>query len=198
MFQLPSLAGDALAPFPAALPSCTGPPSLGAPCTASHVEHSQHGHWRTCTVPCNGMLRRDRSGYAGARGAPAAEADSWLRSSPASPPARPHLRLPHEIGRLRPACLMRTRGQWFQALVTWRSNSRGLMLIAHYPYRGDCELEAYACHLVVHTGPLTVAHALGPNLPKSPFRPNTFCSLVCPSNLPLWAPRRPKLPKSSR
>jgi hypothetical protein len=114
MFQLPSLAGDALAPFPAALPSCTGPPSLGAPCTASHVEHSQQGRWRTCTVPCNGMLRRDRSGYAGARGAPGApgaEADGDRH-----PPAHAHLRLPHEIGRLRPACLMHTRGQWFQAL----------------------------------------------------------------------------------
>jgi hypothetical protein len=182
MFQLPSLAGDALAPFPAALPSCTGPPSLGAPCTVTGAP-----------APSLAMACCGETG----QGTQAPEEPQQPRQT-AGCDRRPHLRLPHEIGRLRPACLMRTRGHWFQALVTWRSNSKGLMLIAHYPYRGDCELEAYACHLVVHTGPLTVAHALGPNLPKSPFRPNTFCSLVCPSNLPLWAPRRPKLPKSSR
>jgi hypothetical protein len=43
--------------------------------------------------------------------APGAEADGDRH-----PPAHAHLRLPHEIGRLRPACLMHTRGQWFQAL----------------------------------------------------------------------------------
>jgi hypothetical protein len=175
MFQLPSLAGDALAPLPAALPSCTGPPSLGAPCTASHVGRSQHPAPSRATACCG------ETGQGTQQPRQAAGCDR-----------RRHLRLPHHVGRLRPAALMRTRGQWFQARVTWRSNSKGLMLIAHAPYRGDCELEAYACHLVVHTGPLSVAHGLGPNLPKSPFRPNTFCSLVCPSNLPLWAPRRPK------
>jgi hypothetical protein len=67
---------------------------------------------------CNGTLRRDRSGYAGAKGtkgakgAHAAEADGCDRH----PPAHAHLRLPHEIGRLRPACSMHTRRQRFQAL----------------------------------------------------------------------------------
>jgi hypothetical protein len=108
-----------------ATPSHRCPPRcLAAPARRRWVHHV----CRALTAPSLAHLPRPLQCHA-------AERQGRVRSSRgrrlAAIVARPRLRLPHEIGRLRPACLMRTRGQWFQALVTWRSNSKGLMLIAH-------------------------------------------------------------------
>jgi hypothetical protein len=181
MFQLPSLAGDALAPLPAALPSCTGPPSLGAPCTARHVEHSQRRRRRPCSVPCNGLLRRDRAGHA------AAEADGRLRSSPSSEIAASRREVAASGLDAHTRTVVPGAGdveKQFKGTdvdcpcpIPWGLRTRSLRLPLSRSYR--------ATQRRPRPWP-TPAHTC-PNLPKSPVRPNTFCSLVCPSNLPLWA-----------